>query len=87
MIENYFVSVDQKLDRIVKDRTLINILKAENIAQIKEYKDLLHRQLPEMADIKLVSVNSPYFAETQNFVGITFAKHSIAGKQLEPTAD
>lgn len=86
VIEDYFVTVDQKLDRIVKDRTLINILKAENIAQIKEYKDLLHRQLPEMADIKLVSVNSPYFAETQNFVGITLAKHSIAGKQLEPTA-
>ncbi|RLA41497.1 MAG: hypothetical protein DRQ64_02155 [Gammaproteobacteria bacterium] len=85
-IENYFVAMDEKLDRIVKDRTLINILKSENIAQIKEYKDLLRHQLPEMADIKLVSVNSPYFAETQNFVGITLAKNSIAGKQLEPTA-
>ena len=86
LIEDYFVAIDQKLDRIVKDRTLINILKSEDIAQIKESKDLLRHQLPEMTDIKLVSVNSPYFAETQNFVGITLAKHSIAGKQLEPTA-
>ncbi len=85
-IEDYFVTMDEKLDRIVKDRTLINILKSENVAQIKEYRDLLRHQLPEMADIKLVSVNSPYFAETQNFVGITLAKNSIAGKQLEPTA-
>ena len=85
-IEDYFVAMGEKLDRIAKDRTLINILKSENVAQIKEYKDLLRHQLPEMADIKLVSVNSPYFAETQNFVGITLAKNSIAGKQLEPTA-
>ena len=85
-IEDYFVAMDEKLDRIVKDQTLINILKSESVAQITEYKNLLRYQLPEMADIKLVSVNSPYFAETQNFVGITLAKSSIAGKQLEPTA-
>ena len=85
-IEDYFIAMDKKLDRIVKDRTLINILKSERTEQIKEFKNLLRYQLPEMADIKLVSVNSPYFAETQNFVGITLAKNSIAGKQLEPTA-
>ncbi|MEZ0150968.1 MAG: phosphomannomutase/phosphoglucomutase [Candidatus Reddybacter sp.] len=85
-IEDYFIAMDEKLEKIVKDRTLINILKSENVDQIKEYKDLLRHQLTEMADIKLVSVNSPYFAETQNFVGITLAKNSIAGKQLEPAA-
>ncbi|MEZ0149154.1 MAG: phosphomannomutase/phosphoglucomutase [Candidatus Reddybacter sp.] len=85
-IEDYFIAMDEKLEKIVKDRTLINILKSENVEQIKEYKDLLRHQLTEMADIKLVSVNSPYFAETQNFVGITLAKNSIAGKQLEPAA-
>ena len=86
ILEDYFLAMNEKLDRIVKDRTLINLLKSENVARIKEYKNLLRYQLPEMAEIKLVSVNSPYFAETQNFVGITLAKNSIAGKHLEPTA-
>jgi len=85
-IVNYFEVMDEKLNRIAKDRTLINLLNSKNIAQIKEYKNFLRHQLPEMAEIKLVSVNSPYFDETQNFVGITLAKNSIAGKQLEPTA-
>ncbi|OUS10949.1 hypothetical protein A9Q90_00120 [Gammaproteobacteria bacterium 54_18_T64] len=85
-IEGYFQAMDEKLERIVNDRTLINLLKAEDAKQINEFKNLLHYQLPEMAEIKLVSVNSPYFAETQNFVGITLAKNSMAGKQLEPTA-
>ena len=85
-IVNYFEAMDEKLNRIAKDQTLINLLKSENVAQIKEYRNFLRHQLPEMAEIKLVSVNSPYFEETQNFVGITLAKNSIAGKQLEPTA-
>jgi len=85
-IVNYFGAMDEKLNRIAKDQTLINLLKSENVAHIKEYKNFLRHQLPEMAEIKLVSVNSPYFEETQNFVGITLAKNSIAGKQLEPTA-
>lgn len=86
LIVDYFITMDKKLHRLVQDRTLVNILKSENIAKIREYKDLLRQQLPEMADIKLVSVNSPYFLETQNFVGITLAKNAIAGKQFEPTA-
>ncbi len=85
-IEDYFEAMDEKLDRIVKDQTLINLLKEEDANRIREFKYLLRHQLPEMAEIKLVSVNSPYFAETRNFVGITLAKNSIAGKQLEPTA-
>jgi len=85
-IETYFVAMDERLGRIVQDRTLINLLKAEDAEGIDEFKNLLSHQLPEMADIKLVSVNSPYFSETQNYVGITLAKNSIAGKQLEPTA-
>ncbi|OUS13994.1 hypothetical protein A9Q89_00525 [Gammaproteobacteria bacterium 53_120_T64] len=86
LIEGYFQAMDEKLERIVNDRTLINLLNTEDVSAINEFKDLLHHQLPEMAEIKLVSVNSPYFTETQNFVGITLAKNSIAGKQLEPTA-
>jgi len=85
-IEAYFTAMDEKLGRIVQDRTLFNLLKAEDAEGIDEFKNLLRHQLPEMADIKLVSVNSPYFNETQNYVGITLAKNSIAGKQLEPTA-
>ena len=84
--EAYFEMMNEKLSRIAQDRTLINLLKEEDVAGINEFKNLLRHQLPEMADIKLVSVNSPYFEETQNFVGITLAKNSIAGKQLEPTA-
>lgn len=84
--EAYFEMMNEKLSRIVQDRTLISLLKEEDVGGINEFKNLLRHQLPEMAEIKLVSVNSPYFAETQNFVGITLAKNSIAGKQLEPTA-
>ena len=85
-IADYFTGMDEKLGRIVQDRTLFNLLKTEDAEGIDEFKNLLRHQLPEMAEIKLVSVNSPYFAETQNFVGITLAKNSIAGKQFEPTA-
>lgn len=84
--EAYFEMMNEKLGQIAQDRTLINLLKEEDVAGIKEFKNLLRHQLPEMADIKLVTVNNPYFEETQNFVGITLAKNSIAGKQLEPTA-
>ena len=84
--EAYFEVMNEKLSRIAQDRTLINLLKEEDAAGINEFKSLLRHQLPEMAEIKLASVNSPYFAETRNFVGITLAKNSIAGKQLEPTA-
>lgn len=84
--EAYFEMMNEKLTRITQDRTLINLLKEEDAGGINEFKNLLHHQLPEMAEIKLVSVNSPYFEETQNYVGITLAKNSIAGKQLEPTA-
>ncbi len=85
-IDNYFLAMNEKLRDIAQDRTLSSLLKNEDVARIEEFKNLLRHQLPEMADIKLVSVNSPYFAETQNFVGITLAKNSIAGRQLEPTA-
>ena len=84
--EAYFETMNKKLSLIAQDRTLINLLKEENAADINEFKNLLRHQLPEMAEIKLVSANSPYFEETQNFVGITLAKNSIAGKRLEPTA-
>ncbi len=84
--EAYFEIMNEKLGRIVQDRTLINLLKEEDAGGINEFKNLLRHQLPEMAEIKLASVNSPYFSETRNFVGITLAKNSIAGKQLEPTA-
>ena len=84
--ETFFEMMNEKLGQIAQDRTLINLLKEEDVAGIKEFKNLLRHQLPEMADIKLVTVNNPYFEETQNFVGITLAKNSIAGKQLEPTA-
>ena len=85
-IENYFEAMNKKLARIAQDQTLVKLLKSENNQGINEYKNLLRHQLSEMAEVKLVSVNSPYFTETQNFVGITLAKNSIAGKHLEPMA-
>lgn len=84
--EVYFEMMNSKLNLIAQDKILINLLKEEDIEGINEFKNLLRYQLPEMAEIKLVTANSPYFKDTQNFVGITLAKNSIAGKQLEPTA-
>ncbi len=85
-IEAYFEEMNNKLNLIAQDSTLINLLKDKDGRGIDEFKNLLRHQLPEMTEINLVSVDNPYFGETQNFVGITLANNSIAGKQLEPTA-